>query len=195
MARYRDLLVDGIFLALPLGAAAFLIFKAIGLFIRLLAPAMHLLPDGRWFGIAAVELAAILLLLLALLVLGVFARSAPGRRLAASIENVVLARIPGYVLLKSIAADLTGAEDESELRPALATFNDSTVLGFIVEDSADAEMITFFVPTAPGAATGNVMLLPRARIQRLDIPTKSAMSAMKQRGLGLQALAARKVGR
>ncbi len=195
MAKYRDLLVDGIFLALPLGAAAFLIFKAIGLFIRLLAPAMHLLPDGRWFGIAAVELAAILLLLLALLVLGVFARSAPGRRLAASIESVVLARIPGYVLLKSIAADLTGAEDESELRPALATFNDSTVLGFIVEDSADAEMITFFVPTAPGAATGNVMLLPRARIQRLDIPTKSAMSAMKQRGLGLQALAARKVGR
>ena len=51
MTKYRDLLVDGIFLALPLGAAAFLIVKAIGLFIRLLAPAMHLLPEGRAFSV------------------------------------------------------------------------------------------------------------------------------------------------
>jgi uncharacterized membrane protein len=190
--RLRDLLVDGVFLALPLGAAAFLLHKVIGLLIKLMAPATHLLPNGRWFGIAAVELAAILVLILVLLVLGVFARSSPGRRFTAAIERVVLARIPGYRAIKSIAADLAGVEEESGMRPALLSMDDNAVLAFVVEESADKAMITVFVPAAPGAATGSVMLVPAARVQRLDTPTKGVTRALKQRGVGLQALAAHK---
>ena len=57
--RLRDLLVDGVLLALPLGAAAYLLYKAISLLIRLLAPVANLLLEGRWFGIAAAEIAAV----------------------------------------------------------------------------------------------------------------------------------------
>jgi flagellar biosynthesis protein FliR len=55
MKRLRELLLDGILLALPLGAAAFLLQKVIGLLARLLIPVAQLLPEGRWLGIAAVE--------------------------------------------------------------------------------------------------------------------------------------------
>jgi uncharacterized membrane protein len=188
------LLVDGALLALPLGAAAFLLHKVVGLLTLLLAPAEHLLPQGRWFGIAGVELAAVLVLILALLVLGLFARSALGRRLSAAIENLVLARIPGYSIIKSTLSDLGGVEADSGLRPALVTLDDNSVLAFVVEESTDARMFTVFVPAAPGAASGSVLLLPRAQVQLLDAPTKSAMHAMKQRGVGLQALVARKPG-
>lgn len=73
MNRLRTLLVDGFLLALPLGGAAFLLVKVIELLSKLLAPARRLLPEGRWFGIAAVEIAAIVVLLILLLILGVFA--------------------------------------------------------------------------------------------------------------------------
>ena len=44
MSRLRDLLVDGILLALPLGAAAYLLYKAIMLLKSLLVPVAHLIP-------------------------------------------------------------------------------------------------------------------------------------------------------
>ena len=189
MNRLRGLLVDGFLLALPLGAAAFLSVKVIELLGKLLAPAARLLPEGRWFGIAAVEIAAIVVLVIILLILGLFARSALGRRVAAGIENVVLSQIPGYLIIKSIASDLVNVEDESNLRPALISLDDNSVLGFVIERSADAAMFTVFVPDAPGAGSGSVLLLPGTRVQALDVPPQSILRAMKKRGIGAQALA------
>lgn len=188
MKRLRDLLVDGMLLALPLGAAAYVLYKAIGLLTKLLAPIADLLPEGHWFAIAAVELAAVVVLLLGLLVLGLFARSSPGRRLAATIENVVLSKIPGYVIFKSIVAGFDGDDGDSELRPVLVAFDDNAVLGFITEEAADGGMFTVFVPGAPSTGSGNVVLVPRARVQPLDVPTRRVMRAMKQRGIGVQDL-------
>jgi len=186
--KLRDLLVDGLLLALPLGAAAFLLHKVIGLLSKLLVPVAKLLPEGRWFGIAAIEMAALVVLLLVLLILGVFARSPLGRRVAATIENVVLGKIPGYMIIKGIATDLSSDEGDSDLRPALVAFDDNAVLGFVVEESADAATFTVFVPSAPGAASGSVVLVPRERVRMLDASTSRARRTMKQRGLGLQEL-------
>jgi uncharacterized membrane protein len=187
--RLRDLLVDGALLALPLGAAAYLLFKVIVLLKKLLGPVAHLLPEGHLFGIAAVEIAAILVLLLALVALGVFARSALGRRIGETLDKVVLSKVPGYQIIKAIASDVAGAEDESGLRPALVSFDDNTVLGFIVEKSAAGDQLTIFIPGAPSSGAGSVVLMPRERVQVLDVPTSGATKTMKQRGIGLQKLA------
>jgi uncharacterized membrane protein len=188
MNRLRDLLVDGALLALPLGAAAYLLFKVIVLLKKLLGPVTHLLPEGHLFGIAAVEIAAILVLLLALVALGVFARSALGRRIGETLEKFVLSKIPGYQMIRSIAADFAGSEGPSDLRPALVSFDDNTVLGFVVEESAAGDRLTVFIPGAPSSGSGSVVLMPRERVQVLDVPTKGAMKTMKQRGHGLQQL-------
>ena len=189
MNRIRDLLVDGLLLALPLGAAAFLLKKAILLLARFLVPVAHLLPQGRWMGIAAVEMAALGLLLLILIVLGAFARSAPGRRLTDLLENVVLSKIPGYMIVKSVTADFAGLDRSADLRPALVSFDDNAVLGFIVEEPADAATCTAFIPSAPGAATGSVVIVSRERVRSIDASAGNAMRVMKQRGIGLQQLA------
>jgi uncharacterized membrane protein len=188
MNRLRDLLVDGVLLALPLAAAAYLLYKVIGLLKKLLAPVAHLLPEGHLLGIAAIEIAAVVVLLLALIALGVFARSALGRRIAETLEKVVLSKIPGYQIVKSIASDFAGTDGESGLRPALVSFDDNTVLGFIVEESAAGDRFTAFIPGAPSGGSGSVVLVPRERVQLLDAPTSRALKSMKQRGLGLQQL-------
>jgi len=188
MNKIRDLLAEGLLLALPLGAAAYLFFKVIGLLSKLLIPATHLLPNDRWFGIAAVEIAALLVLLVALVALGAFSRSKLGRRIAKVIEDTVLSKVPFYLIIKNIVADVTNTESATDLQPALVSFDDNAVLGFIVEESDDKSMYTVFIPSSPSAATGSVTLMPKSRVQLLDAPTMAAMRAMKQRGFGLQAL-------
>ncbi len=189
MSKIRDLLAEGLLLALPLGAAAFLLHKAIVVLSRLLVPVAHLLPNGSWFGVALIEVAACLLLLVGLIALGAFARSKLGRHLARTIEEVILSKVPFYLIIKNIVTDVTNTESATDLRPALVSFDDNAVLGFIVETSADEDMFTVFIPSAPSAATGSVVLMPKSRVQLLDTQTMAAMRAMKQRGLGLQALA------
>lgn len=187
--KIRDLLAEGLLLALPLGAAAYLLVKTIGAIKKVLVPVAHLLPNGHLFGIAAIEIAAIILMLLGLMVLGLFSRSNLGHRIAITIEHVVLSKIPGYLVVKNIAADLTNSEDGQSMRPVLVSLDDNTVLGFVVEESTDAAQYTIFLPGAPGAASGSVMLVPRERIRFIDAETGRAMRTMKQRGIGLQALA------
>ena len=188
MNRLRDLLVDGVLLALPLGIAAFLLRRVVGALITVMAPVAHLLPQGRWFGIAALELAAVALALLGLLALGACARSTAGRRLVAALESAVLGKFPGYLMMKSIAADFSGTQGDAGLRPALAWFDDHAVLGYIVEDAASAGSLTLFIPGAPGAGSGSVVMVPRERVQPLDVPSNAVRQTMKQRGIGLQAL-------
>ena len=189
MNRLRDLLIDGVLLALPLGATAYLLHKVIGALLHLLAPVSHLLPQGHFFGVVGLDLAAILLLILGLIALGAFARSAPGKSVTQKLEQLVLSKIPGYMVIRSIAADMASTERASGLRPALVSFDDNTVLGFIVEESDASDLITVFLPGAPAPASGSVVLMPRDRVKPIDAATQSALRTMKQRGLGLQELA------
>lgn len=186
--RLRDLLAEGLLLSLPLGAVIYFLHKVIGLLSKLLIPIAQLLPNGKWFGIAAIEIAAILLLLLILVMLGAFARSKLGRKISQVIEDVLLSKLPFYLVIKNIITDVTKTETATNLKPALVSFDDNTVLGFIVEESEDKSMFTVFIPGAPGAASGSVMLMPKERVQQLNTPSMTAMRAMKQRGIGLQAL-------
>jgi uncharacterized membrane protein len=189
MNKLRDLLIDGVLLALPLGAAAYLVRKVVAALVPLLAPAAHLMPPGHWFGVAAIDLAALVLLVLGLLGLGLFSRSKPGRRVAETLEQLVLSKIPGYLMIKSIAADFGNGEQEEGLQPALVSFDDNQVLGFVVERDDATDRVAVFVPGSPSPGGGNVVVVPGARVQVLDASLGQSRRAMKQRGLGLLQLA------
>jgi uncharacterized membrane protein len=188
MNKLRDLLIDGVLLALPLGAVAFLVHKMVGLLVPILTPAAHFLPPGHWLGVAAIDLAALLLLALGLVGLGVFSRSAPGRRVAETLERLVLSKIPGYLIVKSIAADFSSTERDEGLEPALVSFDDNQVLGFIVERDPGADRVAVFLPGAPSAGAGSVVVVPSARVELLEVSLGAARRTMKQRGLGLLAM-------
>lgn len=189
MKRMRDLFVDGLLLALPLIVIVYLLGKTIGLLVKLLAPLARLVPQGGWFAIAVVDIASVTILFLALVTLGAFARSAAGRWLAEAMERVVLRKIPGFLLFKSIASGFTSEERETGLKPALVRFDDNTALGFVVETGAAADaMVTVFMPSAPTPAAGNVVLVPSSRITLLDVPMSHAIGTVTRLGLGLQQL-------
>ena len=72
MNKLRDLLIDGVLMALPLGAAAYLVHKMVALLAPLLTKAVHILPPGHPLGLVVVNLAALALLALGLVAMGVF---------------------------------------------------------------------------------------------------------------------------
>ena len=183
--KLRDLLIDGVLMTLPLAAMAYLVHKVVLLLVTLLKPAAHLLPPGHWFGVAAIDIAALVLLTLALLGMGVFSRSKAGRHVAETLERLVLSKVPGYLMIKSIAADFSSGEHDEGLQPVLVSFDDNQVLGFMIEKDDAGDRVTVFLPGSPSPAGGNVVVVPGARVQLLDASLGQTRRAMKQRGLGL----------
>jgi uncharacterized membrane protein len=188
MRRVRELIVDGVLLALPIAAVLFLLVKAIRLVAKVTAPVAELTPPGRLFGIGIADVLAVVGLLLALAALGAFARLRVTRRITTALERSVLHRIPGYMVLKSSLSAYAreGAED---LRPAFVAFDDNTVLGLVVEwsDVADG-MVTVFVPGAPTTTSGSVMIVERRRVTLLHGSTAGALRSLSRLGAGLQSL-------
>ncbi len=147
-------------------------------------------PNIKWSGVALSELLLVVTLLLCLLALGVFRRSVLGRWWDRKIERLVLRKVPGFMLLKSIASGVTGkAEGDQQVAPVFVELDDQTVLGFLIEESAsDHDLCTVFVPSAPTIAAGTVMLVESRRVRRVDVPLGTAMASVTGLGLGTQAL-------
>ena len=179
--------VDGLLLAVPLIVLVYIVTRAIKAIARVSDPIAHWLPDIRWLGVTMIDFVALVIFALLLTLLGAFAGSKPGQRLSAWLERVVLKKIPGFLLFKSVAGAWSNA-GEDRLVPALVRFDDNTVLGFVVDADADSELITVFVPSAPTTAAGTVFLVERARVEALDVPMARAMGTVSRLGVGLQEL-------
>ena len=187
MRWLREVIIDGLLLAIPLVVLGLLLGHVIELLRKALAPVAALAPQGRIVGIALVDLLAIAALLVGLVLVGLFARSNVGRRTAHAIEQLVLRKIPGFLLFRAIAAGFSSTEKEAGFKPALIEFDDHAELGFIVEDNQTAENVVVFLPSAPTPAAGSVVVVPRARIRLLDMPAGAAIKSITGLGLGLQA--------
>ena len=189
-ARLRDLLVDGLLLALPLAVVFVLAQKVVAAITKVLAPVAGRLPQVSWLGLGLLDVLAVVVLLLGLLAIGAFARSAPGKRLSDWIERIVLRKIPGFLLYKSIVAGFSTEERDTGVTPALVALDDNVLLGFIVEQAVQPDgWVTVFVPAAPTPAAGNVLLVDRSRVTPLDVPVSAALRTVTRPGLGLQELA------
>lgn len=190
MKRLRDLLIEGAMLAVPVVLLVLIAVQAVKLVASISAPLAAHFPVHTVAGVVLSELLLTALVLLILLALGIFRRSVLGRWWDRKIERLVLKKVPGFMLLKSIANGVTGrAEGDQHVAPVLVTLDDQTVLAFLIEESATAHgLCTVFVPSAPTPAAGAVMLVDSSRVRRLDVPLGAAMATVTSLGLGTQAL-------
>jgi uncharacterized membrane protein len=189
MKRLRDYIIDGFLLVLPIAVVVLLLRQVVGPIAKLMAPVSERLPEISWLGLATVDLIVLLALLLGLAVIGVFARSPAGRAVSRSLERVVLRKIPGFLMLKSVAAGFSSEEREMDMKPALIEFDDHISLGFVIEDARLADdLVTVFLPSAPTPVSGEIALVKRARVHMLNVPVANVLSVVGRLGLGLQEL-------
>lgn len=136
---------------------------------------------AEWFALGAVFVACFLL--------GMLVRTPVGSWLHAQFDHYILARIPGYKMIRDIVKQF-GADKKGLFREvALLQVGDNgqEMTGFVV-DEYDDDGVSVFVPTGPNPTTGIILHTHRRFLTTLDTTVERAMKTVLSCGAGTGAL-------
>ncbi|HZN04281.1 MAG TPA: DUF502 domain-containing protein [Candidatus Polarisedimenticolia bacterium] len=178
----KTTLVGGLFFLLPLIVTLYVLGKGIQAARRLVAPLSRLMPFESVVGVAADTLLAVVALLVVCFLAGLVARTGVGQAIADRAENMILKKIPGYTILRSMTSDGV-LSSGVRMQTALAWIEESWVLAFMVERNPSG-LVTVFVPSAPTPAAGTIYYLTEDRVRVIDVPVRVAVKLIMQLGVG-----------
>jgi uncharacterized membrane protein len=172
-------LVGGLLVVLPLWVSLLLLLKAIKGAMAMLLPIAKLLP--QWF--VHEKVAALGLLLVICFVVGLLARTRPGKQVGEWLSGHILDRIPGFSLVRGMTRQLAGKKDEESFQPALVEIEEALVPAFIIEKHSDGQF-TVFVSSSPTPMAGAIYILQPERVHPVDVPLRKAMVCVTKWGAG-----------
>jgi len=180
----KSVLVGGFFVILPLAVVLVMLGQLVSLLGGILAPVAHLLPLGDMTAqaVAAVLIGAACVMLC--FVAGVFVRTHWGASLLDWLERVLLEKLPFYSAIKSLGRHFTG-ESAADFVPAeVDLYGDgSAVMAMLVDRLPDGRLVVF-VPAAPATTVGQLHLVPRERVRRLEVSLTDFAGCIGQWGVG-----------
>jgi uncharacterized membrane protein len=179
-------LVSGILLTLPPYIALLLLLRAAKSVAHLVHPIAALLPQWWLFEDTAF---ACLIVLIVCFMIGAAVNTRLGRRALKRIDRSVLARIPGYMLVRSLTAQLLGDDREKAWKPALAEIENGLVPAFIIEE-VDDRRFTVFVPSVPPPLDGSIYILREDRVHPLHVSFAQILKTLSRCGSGSRNLVA-----
>jgi uncharacterized membrane protein len=175
----KTTLIGGVLIILPIYVSLLLLAKAAKGLLALLSPITAWIPAS----VESREIVAVLVLAAVCFVAGAIARTGPGLRAKKAFERAVLERLPGYALLRGLAARFTGQGDGSTFAPALVEIEEALVPALIIEELEDGSY-TVLVPSVPTPMAGALYILPRERVHRVDVPLTTALKVFSKWGTG-----------
>ena len=180
-------LIGGVVFLLPLIVVIYVLGHGLALAARAAAPLVALLPQKDIGGITLASVVALALLLLLCFGAGLLARAAVGRAFADRFEERLQMLYPRYSVIKAMSQGLHGALGQRVLKPVMARFDDHELIAFDIERLDDGRVV-LYLPGAPDAWSGSVVLVPAERVQPLDIDPAQLARSMQRLGLGTAAL-------
>jgi len=180
----KTTLIGGLLVVLPIYLSILLLAKTLAGILALLSPVTATIPAGAQFR----QIFALMIVLAVCLIAGLVVRTGAGLRAKNALERSVLAKIPGYSLVRGLAERLGGDAGEGSFQPALVELEDALSPGFIIEELED-DRYTVLVPSVPTPAAGSLFILPRERVHPLDVPFTQAVKVISKWGAGAGELA------
>lgn len=177
----RATLTGGILVLLPLVVLFMVLGKAHSIMKIITAPLGEKLPDII-FGFDGRGLLALIILVALCFFSGLLLYSKRAKKLVEGLETNVLSYVPGYSMLKSIAADAVGEKSENILITVLVQDGDSWNIGFLVEEMDG--LCTVFFPEAPRHDSGEVKIVPTSSVKKINIASNVAAKSLKSYGKG-----------
>jgi len=184
---FATTLIGGVVFLLPLVVVIYVLGQGLALVARAAQPLVALLPDRSVGGVTLASIAALALLLLLCFGAGLLARAAAGRAFAERFEARLQTLYPRYSVIKAMSQGLHGALGQRVLKPVMAQFDDHELIAFDIERLDDGRVV-LYLPGAPDAWSGSVVLVAPDRVQPLDIDAAELAKAMQGLGLGTAAL-------
>lgn len=104
-----------------------------------------------------------------------------GKWLVSWIENNVLVLFPGYQLLKNTMQQSAGL-DAAVNFPVVLVPIDGWMLAYVVDELESGELVTF-VPAAPGAMEGNVVIFEKEKVKYTTLQSAEVKQIMRSLGV------------
>lgn len=181
-------IAGGVIFLVPLLLLLVLARESVRLVGKILSPIAKHLPIEPSFGMDKPEIAAAIVLLLIGFLAGLLAQAGVAARLNSAIEQMILRKMPGYTIFKTVVHSAAGlGGDDKDMKVALANIDDAWLIGFIIEHHADG-LLTVFIPSAPTPTAGSIYYLNERQIRRLDVPVSAAIKCIMQLGVGSRQL-------
>ncbi len=180
-------LIGGVVFLLPLIVVLYVLGQGLALTAHALQPLLALLPDKSIGGVTLASVAALALLLLLCFCAGLLARAAVGQAFAERFEARLQTLYPRYSVIKAMSQGLHGALGKQVLKPVLVRFDDHELIAFDIERLDDGRVV-LYLPGAPDAWSGSVLLVAAERVQPLHIDAAELAKALQGLGRGTAAL-------
>lgn len=180
-------LIGGAVFLLPVGVVIVVFGKLLALSLGVARVLHDKLFPGYASNVVPLLIAIAILVLIALMA-GLFARTRGGQRVFVWLEGAVLARLPVYTLLRQVVHDMSGGAErlsgQADLRVVNVQFDDHAQLGFVVGEKP-GKGIVVFLPGAPSALSGSVVIVDIERVTETTFSPQSVLGAMRRLGAGL----------
>ena len=184
---FKTMILGGLLFLFPLVIVTAVVGKAFRLMLSVTEPLDDVMPADTVAEVATVNLVAIVALLVGCFVAGLVAQSPVGRRIYQAADASLANIIPGYAALRARLGSVVGAEErEKQLHPVLMRLDDQSQVAFEVERLPDGRAI-LFVPGAPDAWSGAVVVVDADRVTPLDLDMRQVVRLAKNLGKGTAA--------
>ena len=184
---FKTMILGGLLFLFPLVIVTAVVGKAFRLMLSVTEPLDDVLPADTVAEVATVNLVARVALLVGCFVAGLVAQSPVGRRIYQAADASLANIIPGYAALRARLGSVVGAEErEKQLHPVLMRLDDQSQVAFEVERLPDGRAI-LFVPGAPDAWSGAVVVVDADRVTPLDLDMRQVVRLAKNLGKGTAA--------
>jgi len=178
--------LGGVVVVLP-AVILFLLVRLVFLtIVPVLQPVGHLFDLQEYVQKWMVDILSLALVITAFFLLGLMVRTRFGSRFFDRIEQQYLYKLPLYSILRETIRQFTGSSKTPFSQVVLVeVFNSPTkMLGFITEELSNGEMAVF-VPTGPNPTNGFIFILPRDKVELVNIRTEEAMRIVIGLGVGM----------
>ncbi|MFM1559872.1 MAG: DUF502 domain-containing protein [Roseibacillus sp.] len=177
--------LGAVLVVVPVGIIGFALWQIVSLVRTLLLPIFESLPFDSDFTRVSVIAIALLSVVLICYLTGLAVRTRWGAAMRGWMERVLLERIPGYSIIRTLMHQYLGHEEERTFRPVLIDLygSDSRAIGFEIEELGDGT-VAVFLPSVPAATLGQVQIVPQKRVTPLKATMHETLEALTMFGVG-----------
>lgn len=170
------------FVLLPIGLVIYVFRQATVMVNNWILPLEIYLPTGKILGVGILTLISLTFIILICFLAGLLTESKQLKPLFTFIEDNLLVYIPGYTVMKSSTSEAIGNGDDAQ-KAVMVADNDSWKLGIEIDRQSDG-LCTVFFPDPPDGKSGEVVLMPEAKLKRLNIPINHLLHLIRNYGKG-----------
>ncbi|ACZ10395.1 Uncharacterized conserved protein [Sebaldella termitidis] len=195
MKRLRNFfitsIIGGLLVILPVALLLWIFSIVVNFVIKYISPVTKLVSmfiiDVR---ILPVIIAVAIVVLICFCV-GLIVKTKVGNWVHNNIEVKLLAKIPGYNMVKGALGQILSTERKTRPFSKVVLFklyNNDILMTGIVSDDDHEEYVTIFCPTAPNPTSGFIYHVPRERVFPLDEGVENTMRTVLSGGSGSSVL-------